>query len=464
MAINLFADEEPRCVANEYCCSAVQPCDPGEGFCNVNSDCSSGSDGTGRCQKGSCNTTVCSPNTGKCFTAEDSCCVRQMEGKTWSEWSYSDCSATCGSQVSKTATRTCISGCSPDEPTTQTRILACQVDDCLDEPLTEMCPKPLSVYNAAKFGVLTDCVVEGEYDPTNNMINGEFDSSLQDCMVTCNATQLCAGFSYHFSDRRCVLKTSFELSDVSPKENVVSGSNEACLPWILLLKHDSNVLGDSCPLMFDKNGTASLDPSAETPGHLYSNLDQLKYLRGFDDKFHLKMSYPRAQNYEIIWKQTSDPSGDDKVDGFELIHGEDFPGLSLSDSDDTFLIGDRTSGWFSVGHRKKFSKEGFTKGFPGPQKAMESSTVKGEVTWLELKSLRHFEPVENFTVTASSASDKAHFLIDGLAFCNPSEALYYKSSEEAFPRVEIDLKETRVVKGVVIFLRSDQLAPPIQGS
>ena len=58
----------------------VQKCNPGEGFCHQDSDCSSGPDGIGQCQAGTCDTSICSGNTGKCFAPQDKCCIRVAEG------------------------------------------------------------------------------------------------------------------------------------------------------------------------------------------------------------------------------------------------------------------------------------------------------------------------------------------------------------------------------------------------
>ena len=71
---------------------------------------------------------------------------------------------------------------------------------------------------------------------------------------------------------------------------------------------------------------------------------------------------------------------------------------------------------------------------------------------------------QQFDVKTSSAGDKAGLLIDGLAHCYPEESFYYKSELEDYPTIEIDLKETRVIKGVMFYTRSDSLAPKLSGN
>ena len=65
-------DESPRCVARDYCCTAVQKCGLNEGYCTKNEQCQSNVCGP----SGSCNTEMCSKNTGTCFSNHGRCCIK----------------------------------------------------------------------------------------------------------------------------------------------------------------------------------------------------------------------------------------------------------------------------------------------------------------------------------------------------------------------------------------------------
>ena len=65
-------DETLRCVAKDDCCTPIQKCGPGEGYCTKNEECETGTCGP----IGSCNTTVCSENMGTCFSNTGRCCIK----------------------------------------------------------------------------------------------------------------------------------------------------------------------------------------------------------------------------------------------------------------------------------------------------------------------------------------------------------------------------------------------------
>ena len=59
----------------------------------------------------------------------------------------------------------------------------------------------------------------------------------------------------------------------------------------------------------------------------------------------------------------------------------------------------------------------------------------------------------------SSGSTKASLLIDGAVQCYPDNELYFTTDEEAYPRIEIDLKENRIVLGITVYFRDDVNKP-----
>ena len=68
----ILLDETMRCVARDDCCTPIQKCGPGEGYCTKNEECETGTCGP----IGSCNTTVCSENMGTCFSNTGRCCIK----------------------------------------------------------------------------------------------------------------------------------------------------------------------------------------------------------------------------------------------------------------------------------------------------------------------------------------------------------------------------------------------------
>ena len=142
-------------------------------------------------------------------------------------------------------------------------------------------------------------------------------------------------------------------------------------------------------------------------------------------------------------------------------------GLRISADTDITLINDGSDeGWMSIGHKKRLS-HGFTRGFPGPKGSIElDQNVEGEVTLVELKAKRHLQTKRKFDVIDTSlghAENKASLLNDGVVQCFPDEDLYFTTEVESYPRIEIDLKSSRVVKGAIIYLRVDALAPDFNG-
>ena len=142
-------------------------------------------------------------------------------------------------------------------------------------------------------------------------------------------------------------------------------------------------------------------------------------------------------------------------------------GLRVSADTDVALMNDGSNeGWMSIGHKKR-SSNGFTRGFPGPEGSLEEDdSAPNEVTLVELKVKRHLGSMRNFDVHVPSndLENRADLLIDGVAHCFPEEDLYFTTNQETYPRVEIDLKMTRIIKGVTIFLRVDALAPELNGT
>ena len=86
-----------------------------------------------------------------------------------------------------------------------------------------------------------------------------------------------------------------------------------------MLKHDSKDSTYECPIIYQSSGDVmsyhpDLDPLSS---NLYSNLQQLEYLRDTDDaKLTLKIDYPRSQGAYLIWKQSSNPTTSDQITGF----------------------------------------------------------------------------------------------------------------------------------------------------
>ena len=78
LIIRLFIDESPRCVARDYCCTAVQKCDINEGYCTKNEQCQSNVCGP----SGSCNTEMCSKNMNTCFSNQGRCCIKGTKQQT----------------------------------------------------------------------------------------------------------------------------------------------------------------------------------------------------------------------------------------------------------------------------------------------------------------------------------------------------------------------------------------------
>ena len=84
---------------------------------------------------------------------------------------------------------------------------------------------------------------------------------------------------------------------------------------------------------------------------------------------------------------------------------------------------------------------------------------------VELKAKRHLKAIRKFEVSVPSniAENRVNLLNDGVAQCYPDNELYFTTVQEQYPMIEIDLKMTRIVKGVVIYLRVDALAPELDG-
>jgi hypothetical protein len=76
-----------------------------------------------------------------------------------------------------------------------------------------------------------------------------------------------------------------------------------------------------------------------------------------------------------------------------------------------------------------------------------------------LKAIRKFE----VSVPSNIAENRVNLLNDGVAQCYPDNELYFTTVQEQYPMIEIDLKMTRIVKGVIIYLRDDALAPELDG-
>ena len=145
----------------------------------------------------------------------------------------------------------------------------------------------------------------------------------------------------------------------------------------------------------------------------------------------------------------------------------EFTGLKVSADLNVALMNDGSNeGLMSIGHKKR-SSNGFSRGFPGPEGSLEEqASTPNEVTLVELKARRHLGSKRNFDIhaTSSDLESKVDLLIDGVAHCFPDEDLYFTTDQEIYPRVEIDLKMTRIVTGITIFFRADALAPEINGN
>jgi hypothetical protein len=91
--------------------------------------------------------------------------------------------------------------------------------------------------------------------------------------------------------------------------------------------------------------------------------------------------------------------------------------------------------------------------------------ITGEVTLVELKAKRHLKATRKFDVSYPSniAENRINLLNDGVTQCFPDNELYFTTVQEQYPMIEIDLKMTRIVKGVIIYLRVDALAPELGG-
>ena len=50
-------------------------------------------------------------------------------------------------------------------------------------------------------------------------------------------------------------------------------------------------------------------------------------------------------------------------------------------------------------------------------------------------------------------------MIDGAVQCYPDNELYFTTEEEAYPRIEIDLKQNRIVMGITVYFRDDANKP-----
>ena len=84
---------------------------------------------------------------------------------------------------------------------------------------------------------------------------------------------------------------------------------------------------------------------------------------------------------------------------------------------------------------------------------------------VELKAKRHLKAIRKFEVSFPSniAENRVNLLNDGVAQCFPDNELYFTTVQEQYPMIEIDLKMTRIVRGVIIYLRDDALAPELDG-
>ena len=144
----------------------------------------------------------------------------------------------------------------------------------------------------------------------------------------------------------------------------------------------------------------------------------------------------------------------------------EFNGLRVSADTDISLLNDGSNeGFMSIGHKSRSSNE-FTRGFLGPEGSIEEDDyMPNEVTLVELKAKRYLGSKRNIGVRdlSNDSKNKVELIIDGIAHCFPDEDLYFVTNQEIYPRVEIDLKMIRIVKGVKIFLRADALAPDLNG-
>ena len=148
-----------------------------------------------------------------------------QDNVVWSEWSYSACSATCGANAIKLAFRKCVKGCTNQE----LKLVYCHVEHCRDEMVKNMCPKKSSIYRAVRQNpIYTDCLVDGEFNSKDNLLNGEFKGSLEDCAFYCNVHPLCQGFSFNTLSRECVPKTDISYAGLFPSKNIISGSKRYC--------------------------------------------------------------------------------------------------------------------------------------------------------------------------------------------------------------------------------------------
>lgn len=340
----------------------------------------------------------------------------------------------------------------------------CEVEHCYEDPLPYMCQRPTQIFEAVKKPLFTQCLLDGEHEAKDDMINGKFRASLKDCILTCHHRQSCKGFSYDQHQETCTMKTDFDRSKVHPVPGVVSGAEELCQPWMTMFKHDSQ---DSvCPLMFTSDVLsyqADQDPQ-NVP--LYSNLNQLNWMKNQEDELTLRLTYPRSEDRrQLTWKQTSNPLTEEQVGGFELLSGHsEFAGLQKSNDLEISAMTSPNQ-WYSIGYKSRNFDQGLFRGFPGYPNATEDQTTSGEVTLVELEVQRQTGSMtRTFHLSASSANEKTYSLLDGIARCFPDDELYFRSDIEDLPYVRIDFQEARVVKGVVIYLRSDALAPSIQGS
>ena len=75
-----------------------------------------------------------------------------------------------------------------------------------------------------------------------------------------------------------------------------------------------------------------------------------------------------------------------------------------------------------------------------------------------MRFLNFFKTLE---AEASSGNEKAHLLLDGAVQCYPDDKLYFSTMEESYPRIEIDLKEPRIVLGITVYFRDDANKPSI---
>lgn len=90
----------------------------------------------------------------------------------------------------------------------------------------------------------------------------------------------------------------------------------------MVFRHDATNYNNAIcpnPILFQTDDAVLLSNPHQDPEsvNLFSILDQLDYLRNYEDKFTFRIVYPRTSTRdELIWEQSSNPAIEAQVTDF----------------------------------------------------------------------------------------------------------------------------------------------------